>query len=77
MRRAFSSTHPLRSDVRSMKVQFEIVALEVEKMYSKEIHESNLIAIQEQTELIQEFIESCGYDVDTFFLRWFRRIMLI
>lgn len=54
-----------------MKVQFEIVAFEVEKLYSKNISIDDTKAIDNQVLLIETFIKSCGYGVEEFFSKWF------
>ena len=48
------------------KIAYEIVALEVEKLYSKTFNDSQEKEIAEHCEFIANFIESCGWDADDF-----------
>lgn len=62
----------------STKVQFELVVLEVEKMYAEKVYhgdgshftESEIAAIEDQCLKIDNFIESCGWSVENFLDKW-------
>jgi len=51
------------------KIPFEIVALEVEKLYQKQFNVDQEVEIEQHCEFISSFIESCGYDTDDFIRR--------
>lgn len=51
------------------KVSYEIMALEVEKLYSKEFPPHDA-AITKHCELIAEFIRACGYSEEEYWERW-------
>jgi hypothetical protein len=46
-------------------ITFEQVSLEVEKLYSQDLKEDPK-AIEEQCLLIENFIEACGWSLDSF-----------
>ena len=54
------------------KIPYVVLALQVEKLYSKEFPEGNNQAIQEHCEYIAKFIESCGWTVENYFERWMK-----
>lgn len=52
-----------------MKINFAIVAFEVEKMYNKDI--KNDSDIEQQCLLIAEYIKSCGYTEEEYIQRYY------
>jgi hypothetical protein len=54
-----------------MKVPFEILFLEVEKLYQKQFDPSDTISIEEHCDFIRIFIESCGWTSDEYIRRMF------
>lgn len=49
-----------------MKISYEIVATEVDKLYQKDFPDGAHKAIEEHCEFISVFIESCGWTVEEF-----------
>lgn len=56
----------------SQKISYEILSLEVEKLYAREFPEgtSNRV-IEDHCNLISTLIESCGWDITEYLNRWF------
>ncbi len=52
------------------KVPFQILNIEVEKLYAKEFHPSQTKAIQAHCKFITDFIESCGWTTDEYLYTW-------
>lgn len=48
------------------KVPFEILFLEVEKLYQKQFPPGAYKAIEEHCEYISQFIEACGWSIDQY-----------
>lgn len=53
-----------------VKVPYEVMALEVEKLYQKEFPDTALTQIEEHCEFIATFIESCGWTTEEYLQRW-------
>ena len=53
-----------------MKIAYEQVAIEVEKLYQKQFDDKDIKAIEEHCLFIQSFVESTGWEVDSFMARW-------
>lgn len=51
------------------KVPYEVMALEVEKLYQKEFPKNDP-AITKHCEFIAEFIRSCGWTEEEYMTRW-------
>ncbi len=49
-----------------MKVPFNQLYIEVEKLYAKPFESTNISGINEHCDFIRSFIESCGWDVDSY-----------
>lgn len=49
-----------------MKIKFEIVALQVEKMFEETIILTDVNEINNKFNFIREFIESCGWDYSSY-----------
>jgi len=49
-----------------MKIPYEIVFMEVQKLYSKELDVNNPKALDEHLNFIESFIIACGYSVDEY-----------
>ena len=49
-----------------MKIQFEIVALQVERMFEESIILTDVNEINKHFDFIREFIESCGWDYSSY-----------
>jgi hypothetical protein len=49
-----------------MRVQFEIMNLEVEKLFAINLQETDSIKLNERCDLIREFIEACGWDIESY-----------
>lgn len=49
-----------------MKVPFNQLYMEVEKLYNKEFQPSEIQSINEHCDFIRSFIESCGWDVESY-----------
>lgn len=47
-----------------MKLPFEYVAREVDKLYDKSFEQSEVNAINEHCEFIRDFIHACGWSED-------------
>lgn len=52
------------------KVPFLVVAVQVEKLYEKQISEHNNKEIQEHCNFIDEFILACGWDPSEYEEMW-------
>lgn len=53
------------------RIQFEILNIEVDKLYAKKIDSTNNKALEEHCEFIAIFIESCGWSTDDYMRRVF------
>ena len=53
-----------------MKIPYEVMALEVERLYAREFPPNSDRAIEEHCEYIATFIESCGWTVEEYLQRW-------
>lgn len=53
-----------------MKLSFEQVSIQVDKLYDQVIPLDDLEAIGEQCQLIDSLIEGCGWQVNEFWERW-------
>jgi hypothetical protein len=58
--------------INKTKIPYLIMALEVERLYSKEFPEGDDAAITKHCEYIASFINSCGYSEDEYMERWMR-----
>lgn len=56
-----------------LKVSYEIMAYEVEKLYQKDIppHDPAIVA---HCEFIAEFIKACGWTEESYFDRWIQEV---
>lgn len=48
------------------KIQFEILSIEVDKLYDQPIDVTDEVAINEQVELIRQLILSAGWDEESY-----------
>jgi hypothetical protein len=55
-----------------MKVPYEILAEQVEKLYAKQIDESDDAAIEAHITYIEKFIEACGWEPNEYLERWLK-----
>jgi hypothetical protein len=55
-----------------MRVPYEILADNVEKLYQKQFDENDTAAIEEHITYIEKFIESCGWSIEEYMERWLR-----
>jgi hypothetical protein len=55
-----------------MKVPYEILAEQVEKLYAKQIDDRDTVAIEAHITYIEKFIEACGWDITDYMERWLR-----
>lgn len=53
-----------------MKMSYEFVHLQVEKMYAKEFDEKDTTSIEEHCEKIAAFIVSCGWTEEEYIERY-------
>lgn len=44
-----------------MRLPLEYVSRELDKLYEKEFHESDIVGINQHCDFIQEFIVACGW----------------
>lgn len=51
------------------RIPYEVLALQVDRLYNKDFPEDSTQSIEEHCEFIQTFIQSCGWDLDDF-IRW-------
>jgi hypothetical protein len=56
----------------SNKIPYAILALEIEKLYSKDIPEDNDKAIEEHCEYIAQVIRSMGWSEEEYMERWMK-----
>ena len=56
-----------------MKIAYEILALEVDKLYSEKISSNDVKAIDDHLAYIETFIESCGWEVDEYMREYTHR----
>lgn len=49
-----------------MRVPFQIMVLEVEKLFEQSLQETDLVKIDKACSLIEFFIQSCGYSVEEY-----------
>lgn len=49
-----------------IKIPFEILSIQVEKIYNQEINTNDLTAINKQAEYVCDFVEACGWSWDDF-----------
>ena len=49
-----------------MKIPYEQIAIEVEKLYAQQIDIDDLQAVEEHCNYITQFIESCGWTVEEY-----------
>lgn len=52
------------------KIPYFILALNIEKLYQKELPEHDTKAIAQHCEYINKFIESCGWTSEEYMERW-------
>ena len=55
-----------------MKVPYEILAEQVEKLYTKQFDDSDTVAIEAHITYIEKFIEACGWSVEQYLERWLK-----
>lgn len=53
-----------------MRVSFQLLSFEVEKLYSKEFPPNSDKEIQEHCGFIGEFIRACGWEENEYLERW-------
>jgi hypothetical protein len=51
------------------KIAYEILAVEVDKLYLKELPLEDISGINEHIEFIKNFIEACGWSTDEYIQR--------
>lgn len=51
------------------RVSYELVALEMEKLWSVQIDPTDIAAMDKHCELLRGFVESCGWNVDDYIRR--------
>lgn len=56
-----------------MRVPYEVVAFEVDKLYTKPISSSDLKAIEAHCEYISMFVEACGWTAEGFLDEYIKR----
>ena len=56
-----------------MKIPYEVLALEVDKLYQKEFGPSDHTSIEEHLKFIETFIESCGWEVEEYMAEYIHR----
>lgn len=61
----FTLTHKLKRKG-NMRISFEQLDLEVEKLYQRQIDENDLTTINEHCEFIHNFILACGWDMQEY-----------
>lgn len=49
-----------------MRIPYEIVSIEVEKLYTKEFLPNDKRGIEEHCKFIQDYIEACGWKIDDY-----------
>lgn len=55
------------------KVPYEVLALEVDKLYQKEFIHGDHASIDEHLKFIETFIESCGWEVEEYMAEYIHR----
>jgi hypothetical protein len=58
--------------LRSLKIPYLVMAMQLERLYQKEFHENDLKAIEEHCNYIAEFIEACGWTIDDYLARFIK-----
>lgn len=53
-----------------MKISFEILNSQIEKIYNQEIDINNTDAVNAQAEYICDFVQACGWSWDDYLNRW-------
>jgi hypothetical protein len=56
-------------------VSYEQLALEVEKLYSKQFNDHQVKEINEHCEYIADYIIACGWSVEEYLDRWLQTPM--
>lgn len=68
------ATKPTRKITTMNKIQYELVALEVEKLYGKIFPpDAPNKEVEDHCEYIAKYIESCGWDTDDYMSEYIRR----
>lgn len=52
-----------------MKIPYEVVAVQMEKLWSMEIDPTNENQMNDHCDLLRSFVESCGWNVDDYIRR--------
>lgn len=53
------------------KIPYEVLSIQVERMYAKTFPEGDLKAIDKHCKTIEALIEGSGWDMDEYLNRWF------
>ena len=54
-----------------MKVPFEVVDIEIDKIFSSELDPDDPFAVDKQIKLVRELVEACGWDEEEYIARMF------
>lgn len=52
------------------KIAFPLVCIQVDKLYEQIVDMTNDKAVNEQSEFIHDFVESCGWSWDEYLYEW-------